>query len=168
MSSDPWIRSRPINICIVVAAPITLKAFLIGHISALTQRANITLVADFAPDDDAFPWPAKISRDQLPIQRKIAPSSGGANLLYLFRLFRRHRFDIVQSVTPKAGLLTMAAAWMANCPRRIHWFTGQVWVTRAGPMRILLKSADRLIARLATHVLVDSTSQRDFLIAAGI
>jgi glycosyltransferase involved in cell wall biosynthesis len=35
-------------------------------------------------------------------------------------------------------------------------------------MRILLKSADRLIARLATHVLVDSTSQRDFLIAEGI
>ena len=168
MSSDPWIRSRPINICIVVAAPITFKVFLVGHISALAERANITLVADFTPEDDAFPWPANVARVRLPIQRKIAPYSDGANLWSLFRLFRRHRFDIVQSVTPKAGLLAMAAAWMANCPRRIHWFTGQVWITRAGLMRTLLKAADRMIARLATQVLVDSASQRDFLIAAGI
>src|SRR5487761_2460465 len=168
MSSDPWIRSRPTNICIVVAAPITFKVFLVGHISALAERANITLVADFTPEDDAFPWPANVARVRLPIQRKIAPYSDGANLWSLFRLFRRHRFDIVQSVTPKAGLLAMAAAWMANCPRRIHWFTGQVWITRAGLMRTLLKAADRMIARLATQVLVDSASQRDFLGAAGI
>jgi glycosyltransferase involved in cell wall biosynthesis len=168
MLSDPWMRSRPINICIVVAAPITLKVFLIGHISALAEHANITLVADFAPEDDDFPWPRNVSRIRLPIQRTIAPYSDGTNLLSLFRLFRRHSFDIVQSVTPKAGLLTMAAAWMTKCPRRIHWFTGQVWVTRVGLMRTLLKSADRITARLATHVLVDSASQREFLTAQGI
>lgn len=168
MSSDPWIRSQPIRICIVAAAPITLKAFFIGHISALAERAAVTLVADFAPEDDDFPWPGNVSRIRLPIQRRIAPGSDSANLLSLFRLFRRDRFDIVQSVTPKAGLLTMAAAWMAKCPRRIHWFTGQVWLTRAGLMRAALKSADRLIARLATGVLVDSASQRAFLIAEGI
>ena len=62
MSSESWIRSRPIEICIVVAATITLKAFLIGHVSALAERANITLVADFAPEDDNFPWPRNVSR----------------------------------------------------------------------------------------------------------
>jgi glycosyltransferase involved in cell wall biosynthesis len=168
MSSDPWKESRPINICIVVAAPITLKVFMIGHISALAERANVTLIADFAPEDDDFPWPGNVSRIRLPIQREIAPYSDAKNLLALFRLFRRRSFDIVQSVTPKAGLLTMAAAWMANCPRRIHWFTGQVWVTRAGLMRGVLKNSDRLIALLATRVLVDSASQREFLIIQGI
>lgn len=161
-------RSRPIDICIVAAAPITLKAFLIGHISALAERANITLVADFTPEDDEFAWPENVARVRLPIQRRIAPCSDGANLLSLFRLFRRHSFDIVQSVTPKAGLLTMAAAWMTKRPQRIHWFTGQVWVRRAGLMRTMLKSADRLTSRFATHVLVDSASQREFLIAQGI
>jgi glycosyltransferase involved in cell wall biosynthesis len=53
-------------------------------------------------------------------------------------------------------------------PLRLHSFTGQVWVTRAGLMRTLLKSADQLIARLATHILADSPSQREFLIAQGI
>lgn len=168
MMSDSWMRSAPVKICIVVAAPITLKFFLIGHIRALAERAEVTLVADFTPADDDFPWPDNVARIRLPIQRRIAPWSDGANLWSLFRLFRRRAFDIVQSVTPKAGLLAMAAAWMANCPRRIHWFTGQVWVTRAGLMRALLKSADRLTARLATQVLVDSASQRAFLIAQGI
>jgi len=35
-------------------------------------------------------------------------------------------------------------------------------------MVLLLKAADRLMARLATHVLADSASQRDFMIAEGI
>ena len=164
MLNDSWKRTRPISICIVVAAPLTLKAFLIGHISALAQRANITLVADFAPEDDDFPWPANVSRIRLPIQRKIAPYSDGANLWSLYRLFRRHSFDIVQSVTPKAGLLAMAAACTARCPRRIHWFTGQIWATRRGWKREALKAFDKLIAVLATHILVDGNGQRELLI----
>jgi len=59
----------------------------------------------------------------------------------------------------------MAAAWLARVPLRIHTFTGQVWATRKGPTRTLLRAIDGLIARCATHVLVDSRSQREFLIA---
>jgi glycosyltransferase involved in cell wall biosynthesis len=58
----------------------------------------------------------------------------------------------------------MTAAWIARVPIRVHTFTGQVWATRKGLARALLRSIDRLIARLATHVLVDSRSQREFLI----
>jgi glycosyltransferase involved in cell wall biosynthesis len=86
----------------------------------------------------------------------------------LVRLFTAHRFRVVHSVTPKAGLLAMLAAWLARVPVRIHTFTGQVWATRRGTGRMLLRAMDRLIARLATHVLVDSPSQRDFLIGSGV
>jgi glycosyltransferase involved in cell wall biosynthesis len=50
----------------------------------------------------------------------------------------------------------------------LHTFTGQVWVTRRGPMRALLRAMDRVTARLATQVLIDSRSQREFLIANGV
>ena len=160
-------RSRA-RICIVVAAPLTLKAFMLGHLEALAGIAEVTVAANFAPEDVSFPWPADISRVAIPIARPIAPWADLAALLSLLRLFRRRRFDLVHSITPKAGLLAMLAAWLVGVPLRLHTFTGQVWVTRAGPMRNLLKSADRLIARHATHVLVDSASQREFLIAQGI
>jgi glycosyltransferase involved in cell wall biosynthesis len=104
----------------------------------------------------------------IPIARPIAPWADLVALLALFRLFRKRRFDLVHSITPKAGLLAMLAGWLAGVPLRLHIFTGQVWVTRAGLMRTLLKSADQLIARLATHALADSPSQREFLIAQGI
>jgi glycosyltransferase involved in cell wall biosynthesis len=160
-------RSRP-RICIVVAAPLTLKAFMFGHLEALTRIAEVTVVANFTLEDGAFPWPEAITRVAIPIARPIAPWADLLALLALFRLFRTRRFDLVHSITPKAGLLAMLAAWLGGVPFRLHSFTGQVWVTRAGPMRSLLKSADQLIARLATHVLADSASQREFLIAQGI
>lgn len=160
-------RSRP-RICIVVAAPLTLKAFMLCHLEALAKITEVTVVADFAPDDESFPWPAEISRVAIPIARPIAPWADLVALLALFRLFHKRRFDLVHSITPKAGLLAMLAAALAGVPLRLHSFTGQVWVTRAGFMRNLLKSADRLIALLSTQVLADSASQREFLIAQGI
>ena len=160
-------RSRP-RICIVVAAPLTLKAFMLGHLEALAGIAEVTAIASFAPEDESFPWPKEISRMAIPIARPIAPWADLLALLALLRLFRQQRFDLVHSITPKAGLLAMLAAALARVPLRLHSFTGQVWVTRTGPMRSLLKSADRLIARFATQVLADSASQREFLIAQGI
>ena len=160
-------RDRP-RVCIVVAAPLTLKAFMLGHLQALAGIAEVTVVADFTSEDASFAWPAEISRVAIPIARPIAPWADLLALLALFRLFRGQRFDLVHSITPKAGLLAMLASAMAGVPRRLHTYTGQVWVTRAGLMRTLLKNADRLIAGLATQVLADSASQREFLIAQGI
>ena len=159
---------RPGKICIVVSAPLTLKAFMLGHATALANTAEVTLVANFAPEDESFPWPQGIARVAIPIVRPISPLADLRALFALIRLFRQRRFDLVHSVTPKAGLLAMLAAALARVPLRLHTYTGQVWVTQAGAMRAALKAADRLIARLATHALADSPTQRAFLIAEGI
>ena len=163
MQAEP----RP-RICIVAAAPLTLKAFMLGHLRALAGSAELSVVANFSPEDDAFAWPAGLKRHAIAIARPISPWADLRALVALYRLFRAERFDLVHSITPKAGLLAMLAARLARVPLRLHTFTGQVWVTRSGPMRALLKGADRLIARLATEVLADSASQRAFLIAEGI
>jgi len=96
-----------------------------------------------------------------PIERKIRPWTDLAAFLRLFLLFVRERFQIVHSVTPKAGLLAMSAACLAGIPRRIHIFTGQVWATESGFARTFLRLMDKILAAFATHVLVDSASQRD-------
>ena len=162
------VQSQRPRICVVVAAPLTLRAFLLGHLAALAEIADVTAVADFTPDDDAAPWPAALRRVAIRIVRPISPRADLAAMLALYRLFRRQRFDLVHSVTPKAGLLAMLAARLAGVPLRLHSYTGQVWITRGGWMRALLKGADRMIARLATQVLADSHSQRAFLVAEGI
>jgi glycosyltransferase involved in cell wall biosynthesis len=154
---------RP-KICFVTAAESTIKVFLVDHFFAMAAKYDITVITN--TDDPDF---LKLSGLDLKtistsIERKISPLHDVVSLLRLFILFRKNRFDCVHSITPKAGLLSMLAAFFARVPLRIHTFTGQVWATRSGAMRWLLKSADKLTAFCATQVLVDSRSQRDFLI----
>jgi glycosyltransferase involved in cell wall biosynthesis len=156
------------KICFVVSSPMTAQAFLSGHIAALAKHHPVDLVVN-APELSAVgDIQAHARIIPAPIRRKIEPLADLAALLKLYRLFRRECYAAVSSVTPKAGMLAMLAAAMARVPFRIHIFTGQVWATRTGWQRWLLKLADRMMARLATHVLADSPSQRDFMVAEGI
>lgn len=157
--------SRP-RLCFVTAVPMTVTSFLNDHIERLSRDFDVYVITDFSGGDAGVS--PRATRLHAPIPRDISPLRDLRVLLTLWRLFRLHRFDVVQSVTPKAGLLAMLAGFVAGVPRRIHWFTGQVWVTRTGPMRSLLKSADRVVAGLATQLLADSPSQRDFLVAEGV
>jgi glycosyltransferase involved in cell wall biosynthesis len=156
------------KICIVTAAPLTLRAFMRNHLLSLSVQYDVTAVADFTANDLSGEWLPGIKLVPVSIARQISPRADLRALLALFDHFRAGHFDAVHSVTPKAGLLAMSAARLSGVPHRIHCFTGQVWATRAGMGRVLLKGADRLIAANATHVLADSHSQRDFLEREGV
>jgi glycosyltransferase involved in cell wall biosynthesis len=156
------------RVCLVTAAEITVKAFLLEHLRGLMRRYDVTMVLN--TEDPELLRRRGVALDITPvaIERKIRPLADLQALLTLWRLFRAKRFAAVHSVTPKAGLLTMLAGALARVPVRLHVFTGQVWATRTGFSRWVLKQADRVIALAATHVLADSWSQRDFLIAEGV
>ena len=83
------------------------------------------------------------------------------SLLSLIRIFKKD-YDGIFSITPKAGLLSMIAGFVCRVKFRLHYFTGQVWVTRKGFQRIFLRNIDRLMGFLATHLLTDSNSQKNF------
>jgi glycosyltransferase involved in cell wall biosynthesis len=82
--------------------------------------------------------------------------------------FLTHRFDIVHSITPKAGFLTALAAFATCIPVRLHTYTGQRWVTLTGAIRWASRMADRVIGILNTLCYADSESQAQFLIREGI
>ena len=60
------------------------------------------------------------------------------------------------------------ASFVARTPNRIHWFTGQIWAKKKGFVRMFYKLIDRLIFSLSHNVLIDSFSQRNFLIMEKI
>ena len=156
------------KICFVTAAPLTLRAFMRNHLLALSRQYDVCAVADFSSEDIRDDWLPGIRLISVSIARPISPLADWLALLELVRIFRSEHFDVVHSVSPKAGLLAMTAARLAGVPHRIHCFTGQVWATRHGLGRWLLKSADRMIAANSNHLLADSHSQREFLEAEGI
>jgi glycosyltransferase involved in cell wall biosynthesis len=151
------------KVCFVTASPLTLRAFMRNHLLSLAVHYDITAVADFAQEDLSGDWLPGVRLVPLKIERQISLSADLRALLELQRLFRKESFDVVHSVTPKAGLLAMTAGRLAGVPHRIHCFTGQVWVTHRGFWRMLLKTADKIVAVNANHLLTDSFSQRSFL-----
>ncbi len=156
------------KICFVMTATSALRAFMADHIRVLAQRYHVTVYCNFATDTcgELFELPVRLVH--IPFERRISPWKDLCCLLTLVAMLHKERFDSVHSLMPKTGLLTMLAAWISAVPVRVHMFTGQVWVTRRGLSRALLKSMDCLIARLATDVYADSPSQRQFLVAEGV
>lgn len=155
------------KICFVVAVPGTAQSFLKDHIKALAKDYDVYLVANLENSPD-FEFEGLKGVHHVSIVRNISIAKDCKAVLDLAAYFRKMKFDAVHSVTPKAGLVTALAARMVGIRHRIHIFTGQVWATRSGMMRRMLKSIDRLIATNNNHILVDGESQRQFLIAEGV
>lgn len=146
----------------------TVRAFLQQPIRRLCATYDVYVALNITSGESLAGLEDMVTILPVAIERKIALWRDLQALWQIVVLFRRHRFKLVHSVTPKAGLLAMMGAFLAGIDIRIHTFTGQVWATRHGVARLLLKSLDKLIARLATFALADSPSQRQFLLDEGV
>jgi len=157
------------KICFIVSTLSTISSFLDNHIRQLSDSFDIYIVANLTEKDQDY-------LDTLPIkgylnviiERKINISTDLKALIHLTKFFSKEKFFAIHSVTPKAGLISALAGFLSGIRNRIHIFTGQVWASRDGLMRKLLKSMDQLIALLNTHSLVDGYSQREFLIKENV
>jgi len=156
------------KICFVVSTGMTVNAFLQQPIKLLSQHYDIYIALDTSAGEALHGLEDIVTILPVAIKRKISLWQDLAAVFQLFKLFQKHNFRIVHSVTPKAGLLAMLAAALAQVDIRIHTFTGQVWATKLGFGRAALKKLDKLIGCFCTHILVDSPSQRQFLLDEGV
>ncbi len=156
------------KVCFVATLEMSIKAFLVDHMAQLQDTFELCVIC--TTENAGFLEPYGIRARVIPvtIPRGISLVSDVKAFFTLLKIFRRERFDIVHSIMPKSGLLAMTAAFFARVPTRVHTFTGQVWKNLTGFKRLLLKTMDRVLVASATHILVDSPSQREFLIAEGI
>ncbi len=154
-------KHRP-RVCFIVSAPGTAATFLNPHIRVLSHDFEVSVIANVTQVEHRISRRARVI--EVPIARTIDIRRDLSALLMLRREIRDGEFDIIHSVTPKAGLLTAVASIGLHIPNRLHWYTGQVWATKSGWKRQALKMLDRFIAFRSTLQLVDSPSQRAFLI----
>lgn len=122
---------------------------------------DVTVVAS---EDELLNPIHGVTYKSIKIAREISLLNDLAAIFKLIVLFKKIKFNIVHSTTPKAGLVSALAAYIAMVPVRIHTYTGQVWVEKTGVVRLLSMWADRLIGLLNTQCYADSHSQVEFLI----
>lgn len=156
------------RVCIVATVPFALMMFMKPHIFMLSEKYDLTLIANGKSTEMELLLRNGVKFIPIDIERKVSIWSDFYVLIRLFLIFRKNQFDAVHSIMPKAGLLSMLAAFFSRVPTRIHTFTGQVWANKTGLARLILKLFDKVIALFATNLLADSFSQRDFLIKQNI
>lgn len=156
------------KICIVATVPFALLVFMREHVAKLSEYYDVILISSGDGRELVDVLNDRVMFIPMRIERKISLFSDILAFVSLARIFHRQKFDCVHSLMPKSALLAMLAARLVNVPKRVHIFTGQVWFTKTGLARLILKWLDRLLSACATHLLADSPSQRDFLIAEDI
>ncbi|TLG77883.1 glycosyltransferase family 4 protein [Methylocystis sp. B8] len=152
----------------MLTSPLVLNAFLLNHLHALVEHFRVTVCVNTEDTPVSHQLDPRVELLHLPIVRPIDLMRDLRALFWLIQLFRSQRYDAVHSVTPKAGLLAMLAGRLCGVRLRTHIFTGQVWATRRGFSRALLRRMDQLIATCATDLLADSVSQARFLEEEGV
>jgi len=130
---------------------------------------NVVLISSDGKELSNLELDNRLRHEVVEIPRSLHPWKDFVAFINLMRVFKKNRFDITHSTTPKAGLLSAIVAFLNRVPVRLHTWTGQPWVTiKSSAIRSVYKLADRIIGVLNVRCYADSNSQRELLIQEGI
>ena len=148
----------------IAAVPGSLGILLKGQLKFLNQYYEVKGVASDDPTLYDLAEQEEITVIPVNINRKITPLQDLKTLFRLYKVFKKEKPFIVHSITPKAGLLSMMAAYLANVPHRLHTFTGLVFPTSTGLLKQVLIFFDKVICFCATRIYPEGNGVKNDLI----
>lgn len=158
------------NIKIIRATtiPVSLNIFCRGMLKELSEKYEVIALSSPGKELDMVTIREGVLTNAVPMERHISIIKDLKSLFFLFRIFQKEKPTMVHSMTPKAGLLCMLAAWLVRVPVRIHTFTGLVFPTATGLKRKVMMATDWLTCACATHIIPEGEGVRNDLINYGI
>ena len=150
-------------IAIVSTTDFTITSFMLPHVIKLSKIYKVLIICKSATKLRKF-VPNSVLLKNVHFNRKPNILIDITSLYKLFHFFLKYKPNLTISISPKAGFITSLAAFAARVPYRVHWFTGQIWKNKKGIYRFFFKSLDKIIFKLSCHVLIDSFSQKKFLL----
>ena len=148
----------------VATVPQSLSTFCRGVLKELSREYEVVAVSSPGEALDEVAAREGVRTIAVPMARHISLVSDLRSLWKMWRVMRRERPDMVHSMTPKAGLISMMGAWLAGVPVRVHTFTGLVWPTATGFKRRVLMATDWLTCACATHIIPEGEGVKNDLL----
>ena len=118
----------------------------------LSQYFEVVVVSSSMTELETIEKREGVRTIGVPMQRHISIWKDVRSLFKMIRVFYQEKPYIVHSMTPKAGLISMLAAWITRVPVRMHTYTGLVFPTATGFMQRVLIWMDRLLCACATYI----------------
>lgn len=143
---------------------ISLNFLLKGQLAYLQKKYEVIAVS--GNDDHLKQVESRegVRTVDISMKRAISPMRDLKSLWKLYKLLIKEKPLIVHSITPKAGLLSMIAAYFAGVPIRIHTFTGLIFPTKSGFIKQLLILMDRILCFCATDIYPEGQGVKNDLI----
>lgn len=143
--------------------------FVEGMLSDLLEKYEVVLLSSSGPEwkeiRKSYP---DVKCIELNMERRISLVKDIKSLWQMWRIFHKEKPQMVHSMTPKAGLLCMVAAWMVGVPLRVHTFTGLLFPTTVGLKRKILIATDWITCACATHIIPEGEGVKNDLLNNGI
>lgn len=154
----------------ISTVPLSLKIFCKGLLKELQETEGHEIVAVSSPGKELLELEQMedVRTIAVPMERHISPLKDLKSIYLLIKVFYKEKPTMVHSITPKAGLLSMLAAWICRVPVRLHTFTGLVFPTATGLTQKILILTDRLTCACATHIVPEGEGVKNDLIHYGI
>lgn len=146
--------------------PGSINTFCRGLLRELQEQEGYEVVALSSPGEqlDEIASREGVKTIAVPMERHISPLKDLKSLFRLIKVFRKEKPAMVHSITPKAGLLSMIAAWICRVPVRLHTFTGLVFPTAGGLTQKILILTDRITCACATHIVPEGEGVKNDLL----
>lgn len=151
-----------LRIAQVATSDVTVRLVLLDQIKAL-EAAGHHVTAVCAPG----PWVASVRKagveiETVAMEREIAPLLDVRSTVALARFFRQHKFDVVHTHTPKAGLIGPLAARLAGIRHVVHTIFGLLFHDRMPPLRqAIFWIPEKITATFCDRLLSQSREDMD-------
>ncbi|MBR6446475.1 MAG: glycosyltransferase family 4 protein [Prevotella sp.] len=162
------LNNKKLKIIRATTVPVTLDVFCNGTLRELSFKYEVIALSSPGKEMSQLVKREGVRSIEIPMCRHISLMRDVVSLWKVVRAFCRERPQMVHSMTPKAGLLCMIAAWWTKVPVRVHTFTGLVWPTETGFKRKLLMLTDKITCACATHIIPEGEGVKKDLLENGI
>lgn len=157
-------NNQQIKIVRATTVPLSLTAFCSGLLRELSEKYEVVVVSSPGEDLEEVAKREGVRAIAVPMERHISVTKDIKSLFSMIRVFQKEKPTMVHSMTPKAGLICMLAAWLTRVPVRVHTFTGLVFPTSSGLKRRILMFTDKLTCSCSTHIIPEGEGVKNDLL----
>ena len=149
----------------ITTVPISLEKLLEGQLRFMKNYFEVIAISSDKPRLEKYGKEEGVKTFYLTLTRKITPFKDVIAVWKLYKFLKKEKPEIVHTHTPKAGIVGMLAAYLANIPNRLHTIAGLPLLETKGIKRKILNIVEKLTYRFATKVYPNSKGLQNIILS---
>lgn len=158
------------KICGITTKAVTIKAFMLSNLSYMVKNGYEAFCV-CQPDSELQQLADESQIKYIPKNLywgNVSPIKVIKNIISLYRIFRREKFNVIQYATSNAALYASIAGLLARIPVRIYCQWGISYTDYSGVRYVFYKFMEKVTCWCSTKIQPDSHSNLRFSISQGL